>query len=263
MNLVCDSQIAHKFRSRSKQVRVVTEAWFGSQAYCLACKSDYLTTSKPNAIARDFVCSICCQSYELKSSERVEGKKVVDGAYTTMLERIRGLDAPVLVLLKYIRSLPNLPWMIDRLIAVHPVFLTDAVIEPRTPLSPNAKRAGWQGCSLRMDRIPPDGRLVIVSGGKIADPDQVRALYRASQPLKSISPDARGWTNMVLRMVRDINKPIFNLTDAYTRRELLEEAFPNSNRIDAKIRQQLQVLRDLGYIRFLSRGTYEVIDQIF
>ena len=168
MNLECDAKIATLFRSRSQQVRVATEGWFGSQSYCLACNSDRLYTSKPNAIARDFFCPLCDQSYELKSSERAEGKRVVDGAYATMLDRIRGRDAPTLVLLRYLRGPAPLgsTWFIDRLVAIHPVFLTSAAVEPRKPLSAFAKRAGWQGCNLRLDRIPPEGRIELVHAGQ-------------------------------------------------------------------------------------------------
>jgi type II restriction enzyme len=240
---------------------VVTEAWFGSQSYCLACESDRLVTSKANAIARDFYCPICEQSYELKSSERVEGKRIVDGAYATMLERIRARDAPALILLRYLRTAAqsDRSWLIDRLVAIHPVFLTDAVVEPRKPLSPQARRAGWQGCNLRLDRIPPEGRITLIDSGKAVDSYQTRALYESSKRLASIEPGARGWTSTVLSIVRDIGLAQFRLSDVYARRRKLEDAFPNNHHVEAKIRQQLQVLRDLGYLRFSSRGVYEVV----
>jgi type II restriction enzyme len=261
MNLECDAQIAATFRSRSQQVRVATEAWFGSQSYCLACDSDRLSTSKPNAIARDFYCPLCEQSYELKSSERAEGKRIVDGAYATMLERIRARDAPALVLLRYLRNTAQLDpsWRVDRLVAIHPVFLTDAVVEPRKPLSPHARRAGWQGCNLRLDRVPPEGRIALVSEGKVADRSKTRALFGSSKRLDAIDPSARGWTATVLTIVRDIGLKSFRLSEVYAHRQKLEEAFPNNRHVEAKIRQQLQVLRDLGYLHFSSRGVYEVL----
>lgn len=262
MNLRCDSQVASTFRSRSQQVRVVTEAWFGSQSYCLACESDRLYTSKANTVACDFSCPICRQSYELKSSGKIEGKRIVDGAYATMLNRIRALDAPTLILLRYVRdgAIHDSPWLVNRLTAIHPVFLTDAIVEARTPLSSNARRAGWQGCNLRIDRIPPEGRIVLVDAGQAVNPADARAKYEYSKRLSAISPNARGWTNTVLRIVRDIGRSTFTLSDAYAHRKALEEAFPNNHHVKAKIRQQLQVLRDLGYLHFSSRGVYEVIN---
>ena len=34
---------------------------------------------------------------------------------------------------------------------------------------------------------------------------------------------------------------------------------PNNNNIQAKIRQQLQILRDKNFLKFTTRGKYEVI----
>jgi type II restriction enzyme len=261
MNLECDLQLGAAFRSRSQQVRVITEAWFGSQSYCLACNSDRLNTSRPNAIARDFACPHCGQTYELKSTQRIENKRIVDGAYRTMLERIQSRDAPALVVLRYLKSETHTDsvWSIDRLIAIHPVFLTEAIVEARKPLSTIARRAGWQGCNLRIDRIPPEGRIALVSEGKVVDPRRARSLYAASKRLDAIEPGERGWTATVLSIVRDMGRPSFQLSEVYAHRQKLEEAFPNNRHIEAKIRQQLQVLRDLGYLHFSSRGVYEVI----
>jgi len=261
MNLECDAQIAATFSSRSQQVRVATEAWFSAQSYCLSCTSDRLVTSRPNAKVSDFFCPACKQTYELKSSGRVEERRIVDGAYATMIDRIESNDPPTLVLLRYVREKDScpVPWVVDRLMAIHPVFLTRAIVEPRRPLSSTARRAGWQGCNLRIDRIPRDGRILIVDSGHVADPKDVRALYKSSNRLLAVSSDTRSWTAMVLHIVREIGRTRFTLADAYSRRMQLEETFPNNRHVNAKIRQQLQVLRDLGYLHFSGRGVYEVI----
>jgi type II restriction enzyme len=41
------------------------------------------------------------------------------------------------------------------------------------------------------------------------------------------------------------------IVEAYTKK------YPNNNNIQAKIRQQLQILRDKGYLKFTGRGKYE------
>ncbi|MCI9138110.1 MAG: hypothetical protein HFH48_11245 [Lachnospiraceae bacterium] len=38
--------------------------------------------------------------------------------------------------------------------------------------------------------------------------------------------------------------------------EILQEKHKNNHNIEAKIRQQLQILRDKGFIEFLGRGHY-------
>lgn len=42
----------------------------------------------------------------------------------------------------------------------------------------------------------------------------------------------------------------------YNYKDELEELYPNNNNLESKIRQNLQHLRDKGYIEFISRGKY-------
>lgn len=260
MNTACDVHSASSYKSPSQRTRVATESWFGVQGYCLACSSDHLSTTKPNSKVRDFECPKCQQSYELKSSAKAIGQRLVDGAYATMLERIKAEDAPVLILLRYVRgSFERAPWLIEQLTAIHPIFLTDSIVEPRKPLSAHAVRAGWQGCILRVDRIPPEGRISLISSGVVEDRVKVRTVYEYSQRLKSVKPASRGWTALVLRVIRDIGGSELTLSEIYARRKVFEEAYPQNDHIEATIRQQLQVLRDLGYLNFCKRGTYEVV----
>jgi type II restriction enzyme len=48
----------------------------------------------------------------------------------------------------------------------------------------------------------------------------------------------------------------FRLDDIYRHIDMLKLKYPDNNNIEAKIRQQLQILRDNGYISFLGRGKY-------
>lgn len=261
MNLECSvSGISH-LTSRPQQVRVMTEGWFGRCAYCIACASEHVVATRANTAARDFVCDECGQAYELKSSRSAEGKRVVDGAYSTMIKRIKEDKAPSLVLLQYKRDLQEAmkPWSIERLVAIHPIFLTEVAIEARPPLSADARRAGWRGCNIRLDRVPADGRIEIVTNGAAVAKGLVRQRFASAQRLASISLETRGWTSLVLGIVRQINATTFDLSQVYARRRVVEAAFPKNNNIEAKLRQQLQILRDLGYIEFLGRGSYRVL----
>ena len=51
----------------------------------------------------------------------------------------------------------------------------------------------------------------------------------------------------------------FQLSDVYSFEEVLSIKHPKNNNIQAKIRQQLQFLRDKGYIEFLGHGRYRKI----
>jgi type II restriction enzyme len=48
----------------------------------------------------------------------------------------------------------------------------------------------------------------------------------------------------------------FNLEQVYCFENALSKKHPDNRFIKAKIRQQLQLLRDRGYIEFLERGVY-------
>ncbi|MHA2064423.1 MAG: Dam-replacing domain protein [Candidatus Thorarchaeota archaeon] len=67
---------------------------------------------------------------------------------------------------------------------------------------------------------------------------------------------SRGWTSDVLRCVRKLGKSEFSLQEMYDFEEELRELHPKNRHIRPKIRQQLQVLRDQGVVRFIERGRY-------
>jgi type II restriction enzyme len=50
----------------------------------------------------------------------------------------------------------------------------------------------------------------------------------------------------------------FDLSDVYAFEDELRVLYPNNNHIKQKIRQQLQVLRNQGYLDFTSRGHYRL-----
>ena len=69
---------------------------------------------------------------------------------------------------------------------------------------------------------------------------------------------ARGWTLDVLNVVRSLGREDFSLADVYARSAELARLHPRNRFVRPKIRQQLQILRDLGLLEFLGRGRYRV-----
>ena len=53
------------------------------------------------------------------------------------------------------------------------------------------------------------------------------------------------------------NNWLHDVHDVYQFESRLATLHPDNHNIRAKIRQQLQVLRDMGYIKFLDRGHYQ------
>jgi HKD family nuclease len=73
----------------------------------------------------------------------------------------------------------------------------------------------------------------------------------------SISTSLTGWKLDVFNCLISINKQEFTLNEVYFFEKKLKEMYPNNQNIKAKIRQQIQFLRDLGLIEFLANGKYK------
>ena len=71
--------------------------------------------------------------------------------------------------------------------------------------------------------------------------------------------EKRGWLLDVLKCVNTIPKQIFLIEDIYYFEEQLAILHPKNHNIKAKIRQQLQVLRDKGFLEFIHNGVYKKI----
>lgn len=253
MNLTCDMSVACGYKSSAQIARVVSEGWVANNGYCLACEADSLGRVPANTRYTDFLCNRCGHRYEVKTFKRKPEKSLADGAYSSLMGRIADGTAPTLLLLHRSDS-----WMVTTFTAIHSVFLTPSVIEKRKPLSATAVRAGWIGCNIRMDLIGPDGEVQIIERGQVRSPADVRQQFRRFLPLSKVMPTERGWTTLTLSVIRALSKRKFTLKDLYDRERQFGVCYPGNNNIRAKIRQQLQVLRDLGIVRFEGGGEYTV-----
>lgn len=257
MDLLCDMSTASGYKNSTQIARVLSEGWLARNAYCLACDANSLDRTPPNTRCTDFVCKDCGHRYELKAFRRKPRKSLVDGAYSSLMERIAKGTAPTLFLLERDDS-----WGITTLTAIHSVFLTPLVIEARKPLSSNARRAGWVGCKIRIDLIGPDGEVQVVSAGQVRSAFEVRQQFRRFMPLSGVAPAERGWTTLTLSVIRSLSRQQFALRDLYKLEQRFSTYYPGNRNVRAKIRQQLQVLRDLGIVRFDGGGEYTVLNGI-
>jgi type II restriction enzyme len=80
--------------------------------------------------------------------------------------------------------------------------------------------------------------------------------YSRIKSLQTKNIDSRGWLLDVLNCVNQIPSNDFYLKDVYEFADVLSQKHINNNNIEAKIRQQLQLLRDKGFIEFMERGHY-------
>lgn len=246
------SEAAARFVSASQMARVDTEDWAGSNMFCPNCGCSALARYPANRPVADFYCSQCGDQYELKSQSTAFGRKVADGAYDTKIERLASDTSPNLILLQYSREHRR----VENLTVVPRYFFVPQAIERRPPLRPTARRAGWVGSNILLDRIPQSGRIAVVQSGIVRDRSLVLDEWSRLKFIEQRRGEARGWLLEVMRCVQKIGRPAFTLADVYNFEEELSANFPQNNNVRPKIRQQLQVLRDGGYLKFLGNGRY-------
>jgi len=82
--------------------------------------------------------------------------------------------------------------------------------------------------------------------------------WRQTLFLRVAGAEARGWLIEVMRCVEAIGRREFALADVYAFESRLGVLYPKNRHVRQKIRQQLQVLRDRGYLEFVSRGNYRL-----
>ena len=123
------------FESPSQSARVWTENWAERELYCPACGADRLQAYPNNAPVADFFCGSCSEDYELKSQKTKIGRKILDGAWATMVERLESASNPSLFVLRYDRK----RLAVSDLIIIPKHFFTVDLIEKRNPLAPTAR----------------------------------------------------------------------------------------------------------------------------
>jgi len=247
-------QVAKNYKSASQKARVITEAWALENIYCPACISDRITDTAANTEAIDFVCSRCNASFQLKASSKPIRRKIVDAAYDAMMRSIQRDALPHFFILGY----NNVTASVTDLLLIPKFCLPASAIEKRNPLKSTARRAGWVGCNILLDLVPPQGRISMIDSGCVIPQAKVRENFQIIKPFENISVKTRGWTLDVLTALRSLNKTEFTIDDAYSFEDILSKLHPDNLHVKAKIRQQLQILRDLGLIEFTPRkGEYK------
>jgi len=243
------------YTSGCQRARRLTEAWFVANMYCPACPSDTLDQAPRNSQVLDFLCSSCGSHFELKAQATPIRNKVCDAAYASMAAKIDNGTLPHFAFLQYDRS--ALEVLNLTLVPAH--FVTLRAIEKRPPLAAHARRAGWVGCNILLTAVPPDGRLPVVADRRPVNPATVRSTWHRFSWIGAQRPEARGWAVEVLHCLRSSGFRVFGIDQAYAWEAALLSVYPNNRHIRPKIRQQLQVLRDRGIVRFLGDGRYEVV----
>jgi len=255
MNLIFNPELVRNYKSSSQKIRVLTENWVDEEIFCPNCGYSDINKYPNNQPVADFYCSNCKEDYELKSKNGDIGAKILDGAYNTKIERLRGNSNPNLFVLNYNSS--NLSVLNFFIIPKH--FFVPEIIERRKPLADTARRAGWIGSNILLNRVPESGKIFLIRQQKVEPKNKVIFEWKKTLFLREENEiSAKGWLLDVMGCIEKLGKKNFYLDEIYAFEGDLKNKHPDNNFIKDKIRQQLQILRDKGYLSFIDKGKYKL-----
>ena len=238
-----------RFKSASQRIRVASERWTTVNLPCPACSSG-LKAYPNNMKVRDLHCGNCDEQFQLKSAKHRFVKQAIDGQYETQIESVRRGDYPSLLLLWYQDC------KVEEVTAIHKSCIIPDFFVPRKPLSATAQRAFWKGCNISLLQMPSIAKITLVLNQQLRSSESVHSNWQSAQSLLKTDISNRGWLADTLKCVEE-QFAIFKLQDLYATCEArLQQKYPDNHHVKDKIRQQLQRLRDLGFVEFLGSGTY-------
>ncbi len=251
MDLNFNKDLAVGYKSNSQIARILTEDWVLRNSYCPSCGNEKLDQYNNNNPASDFYCLTCKSDFELKSSKNSIENKVVDGAYDSMIKKIQSFTNPNLFFLNYSAS-----YSVKTFFIIPKHFFVPEIIEKRKPLNPLARRAGWIGCNILVKDLPLSAKIFLVKNEIVLNRLQVLNQWKKTAFLNHEGLNSRGWLIELISVVEKIPDKTFTLSDVYSYENFFKTKFPKNRFIKEKIRQQLQILRDKGFLTFTGKGTY-------
>jgi len=254
MKLSLDVKLVDEYTNLSQKMRVLTEQWVDDEIFCPNCGNSKIYNYENNRPAADFYCKKCTEDFELKSKKGKIGKVIPAGAYSKMIERINSPTKPNFFFMGYLESL-----YINDFFVIPKHFFVSEIIEKRNPLKDTARRAGWIGSNILFSKIPKAGQIFYIENGKEISKKDVLEKWQKTVFLKQIKKaNAKGWILDIMNCIDSLNRKEFSLQDIYNLESDLKVIHPENKHIKDKIRQQLQFLRNKGYLKFTSPGNYQL-----
>ncbi len=249
---ILNSEISNWYKNTSQKIRIMTELRTWENIFCPNCWGNIYNYSN-NKLVADFYCNACIEDYELKSWIII-GSKIVDWAYSTMIERLNSNNNPNFFFLNY-----NNNYEIQNFMVIPKHYFTTELIEKRKPLSITAKRAWWIWCNILLSWIPNSWKIFYIKNWENRKKGEVLSDWHKTIFLNDKSIKSKNRIIDIMQSIELLNNKIFTLSDIYKFKQRLYAKYPNNNNIEAKIRQQLQFLRNKWYLEFLGNGSYKIV----
>jgi len=252
MQKFLDFTLANSYKNASQKIRVITEGWAKENVFCPNCGKPVFEYENNRPVA-DFFCKNCAEEYELKSKKGEMGKMIQDGAYDTMIQRLKSATNPSFFLLHYDAQKYEI---VDFAVIPKHFFTPEIIIKRKNGLK---TRPNYFMCNIDATKIPESGKIFYIQNGQFKNKEEVLKKWKKTLFLREQKASVRGWTLDILRCLDTLKKQEFSLDEVYSFDQLLSERYPENNHIRDKIRQQLQILRNKGYLEFLGNGKYKKV----
>lgn len=121
---------------------------------CPICNNKELIKYNMNEKSKDVMCKGCNCQIQIKAKKQIKKEetslKLLGAEYKTTCSSIKENNVHYLVILY---SVTNDIYTINDIYFINSEDINETCIIPRKPLSPTAKRAGWQGCTLIFNKF--------------------------------------------------------------------------------------------------------------
>lgn len=249
MKLNFQTSLAKNYSNSSQKIRAMSEPWTEQNIFCPNCWSKIKNLENNKAVS-DFLCEECLENYEQKASKYKFKWKVLSSEYYTLIKRLEEKNKPHFFFLHY------LDWIfsVNDFFVVPKYFFVAEIIEKRRPLSSTARRAGWTGSNILFSKIPNSWKIYYIEDWEVVSKEKILEKWQKTAFLKDIKKDKlKGWILDIMNCIESLNKKEFSLNEIYAFENDLRMLHAENNNIKAKIRQQLQFLRNKNYLKFLEK----------
>ncbi|MBL9181585.1 MAG: hypothetical protein JNN17_05550 [Verrucomicrobiaceae bacterium] len=118
----------------------------------------------------------------------------------------------------------------------------------------------WSTSSLETLKQPVSALRATMSDKRVSTiirPDELVEIAVSDKSWGELQQGLPGWTKLTMSVVQNITEDTFNLQSIYRHGlPCARQAFPRNKTPREKLRQQLQLLRDMGVIEFIGGGIY-------
>ena len=155
--IIMQIRINNNWHNESRIVGEACEEYIKNNIKCVRCKNNNFEKYSINEKSKDLFCLHCSQKYQIKAKCVTQKQlndiiiknqfQTIGGEYSTTINNV-GQNIDYLIILYEKTS-----YQIKNILYIKNEYINAECIIPRKPLSLNAKRSGWQGCTIIFNNL--------------------------------------------------------------------------------------------------------------